>query len=99
MDRRKFLLAAAALPLCAHAQPKNMKDIQTLQNNWKNCLPAGVTVPLPTEPLKLSKEEWKKRLPDQLAYRVLREEATERAGRSEERRVGKECRSRGSRRR
>src|SRR5687768_5370397 len=86
MDRRKFLLAGAAAPLwlhplCAHAQPKRtMKDIQALQQNWKTFLPTGATVPSPTEPLKLSKEEWKKRLPNDLAYKVLREEATERAG-------------------
>jgi peptide-methionine (R)-S-oxide reductase len=91
MDRRKFLLAAAALPLCAHAQPKNMKDIQTLQNNWKSFLPAGTTTPSPSEPLKLSKDEWRKRLPNDLSYRVLREEATERAGTSplnDEKRAG-----------
>ena len=92
MDRRKFILAAAALPLCAHAQPKNMKDIQTLQNNWKTFLPAGTaSVPSPNEPLKLSKDEWRKRLPNDLSYRVLREEATERAGTSplnEEKRPG-----------
>ena len=83
MDRRRFLLAAAALPLCAHAQRKTMKDIQALQNNWKSFLPAGTaSTPSPNEPLKLSKEEWRKRLPNDLSYRVLREEATERAGTS-----------------
>src|SRR5687768_1033318 len=87
MDRRKFLLGLGAAPLaatsfCAHAQTKTrtMKDIETLQQNWKTFLPAGATVPAPTEPLKLSKEEWRKRLPNDLAYKVLREEATERAG-------------------
>jgi peptide-methionine (R)-S-oxide reductase len=87
MDRRKFVFALGAAPLCvhpffAHAQPKTMKDIQALQNNWKGFLPAGVSVPSPTEPLKLSKDEWRKRLPNELTYRVLREEATERAGTS-----------------
>ena len=82
MDRRTFVLALAAAPFCAHAQPKTMKDIESLQNNWKGFLPAGVSVPSPTEPLKLSNEEWRKRLPNELAYRVLREEATERAGTS-----------------
>jgi peptide-methionine (R)-S-oxide reductase len=81
MDRRTFVLALAAAPFCAHAQPKTMKDIQALQSNWKNFLPTGASVPSPTEPLKLSKDEWRKRLPND-AYRVLREEDTERAGTS-----------------
>src|SRR5262245_66312731 len=85
MDRRKCLLAGATAPLfCsfgAHAQPKRtMKDIETLQSNWKSFLPTGTNVPSAAEPLKLSKEEWRKRLPNDLSYRVLREEATERAG-------------------
>jgi peptide-methionine (R)-S-oxide reductase len=96
MDRRKFVLAAAAAPLCAHsflarAQGRSMKDIKALQENWKSLLPAGVTVPSPAEPLKLSKDEWRKRLPNELAYKVLREESTERAGSSplnEEKRPG-----------
>jgi len=95
MERRKLLLALAAAPLaftriCAHAQAKSMKDIEALQKNWKNFLPTGATVPSASEPLKLSKEEWKKRLPPQ-SYNVLREEGTERAGTSplnEEKRAG-----------
>jgi peptide-methionine (R)-S-oxide reductase len=80
MQRRKFLLALAAAPFCAHAQPKRtMKDIEALQSNWKTFLPAGATVPAASEPLKLSKDEWKKRLPGE-SYKVLREEGTERAG-------------------
>ena len=83
MDRRNFLLALAAAPLCVHAQPKTMKDIQTLQNSWKSFLPAGTaSTPSPGDALKLSKDEWRKRLPNDLSYRVLREEATERAGTS-----------------
>src|ERR1700741_2839259 len=95
MDRRKFLLALGATPLIrpfhVHAQAKTMKDIEALQKNWKSLLPAGVSVPSAAEPLKLSKDEWKKRLPDSMAYRVLREEGTGRAGSSplkEERRPG-----------
>jgi peptide-methionine (R)-S-oxide reductase len=95
MERRKLLLALAAAPLaftriCAHAQAKTMKDIDALQKNWKNFLPAGATVPSASEPLKLSKDEWKKRLPPQ-SYNVLREEGTERAGTSplnDEKRAG-----------
>ena len=84
MDRRLFLLGLAAAPWCAHAQPKRlrtMKDIEALQKNWKTFLPAGATVPAASEPLKLSKDEWKKRLAPP-SYNVLREEGTERAGTS-----------------
>jgi len=52
-----------------------------MQSDWKTFLAPGTAVPSPTEPLKLSKEEWRKRLPPQ-AYGVLREENTERAGTS-----------------
>jgi peptide-methionine (R)-S-oxide reductase len=96
MERRKLLLALAAAPLaftriCAHAQAKTMKDIEALQKNWKTFLPAGATVPAAGEALKLSKDEWRKRLPHDLTYKVLREEATERAGSSalnDEKRAG-----------
>ena len=81
MDRRTFVLALAAAPFGALAQPKNMKEIEALQKNWKTFLPAGASVPAASEPLKLSKDEWKKRLPGE-AYKVLREEGTERAGTS-----------------
>lgn len=84
MDRRTFVfgLAAAPLTLGVHAAPPStMKDIEALQKAWKTLLPAGATVPSPEEPLKLSKDEWKKRLPGE-SYKVLREEATERAGSS-----------------
>ncbi len=84
MDRRTFVLGLAVAPWCAHAQTKSMrtmKDIEALQSNWKSLLAAGTTVPAAGEPLKLSKEEWRKRLPGE-SYRVLREEATERAGTS-----------------
>jgi peptide-methionine (R)-S-oxide reductase len=59
------------------AQVKDMKGIEELQKNWMALLAPGVTVPKPTEPLKLSKEEWRKRL-DKAQFYVLREEGTER---------------------
>lgn len=87
MKRRTLLQALAAAPLAAFAwdafgaPPKTMKEVEALQSNWKTLLAEGVVVPSATEPLKLSKEEWRKRL-DPLAYNVLREEGTERAGTS-----------------
>jgi peptide-methionine (R)-S-oxide reductase len=85
MDRRTFVLGLAAAPLwipgALAAPPASMKGIEELQKGWKSLLPAGASVPSPTEPLKLSKEEWKKRLPAE-AYKVLRDEGTERAGTS-----------------
>jgi peptide-methionine (R)-S-oxide reductase len=58
-----------------------MKGIEELQKNWKMLLAQGAKVPPPNEPLKLSNDEWRKRL-DKMAYKVLREEGTERAGSS-----------------
>ncbi len=65
------------------AQPKvkDMKNVTELQKNWKIYLAEGFKAPLPSEPLKLSKEEWRKRLLP-AAYSVLRDEGTERAGSS-----------------
>jgi peptide-methionine (R)-S-oxide reductase len=63
------------------AQASAMKDIQELQKNWKALLADGVKVPLPSEPLKLSKDEWRKRLNAE-QFDILREEGTERPGSS-----------------
>ena len=88
MTRReslKFFLAAGIWTVLRGrldaAQPSSMKDIENLQKNWKALLADGVKVPLPSEPLKLSKEEWRKRL-DAAQFNVLREEGTERPGTS-----------------
>jgi peptide-methionine (R)-S-oxide reductase len=58
-----------------------MKEVEALQNNWRALLADGVTVPLPTQKLKLSKDEWRKRL-DANQFYILREEGTERPGSS-----------------
>src|SRR5882672_1534999 len=63
------------------AQPTSMKDIENLQKNWKALLADGIKLPLPSEPLKLSKEEWRKRL-DPTQFNILREEGTEPPGTS-----------------
>lgn len=63
------------------AQASSMKDIEAVQKNWQDLLSQGVKVPLPSEALKLSKDEWRKRL-DATQFYVLREEGTERPGTS-----------------
>ena len=79
MKRRTLLGWFALSPFFAHvhAQPKTMEGIKKMQDNWKSFLAPGVQVPSASEPLKLAKDEWKKRLQG-LAYAVLREEDTER---------------------
>ena len=89
MDRRNWLKALALTPLAGLtgwwiARPafaKGEKAVEELQKNSKTLLAEGAEVASGTEPLKLSKEEWKKRLSPQ-AYEVLRKEGTERAGSS-----------------
>ena len=96
MDRRTLLRFLALSPLAAAPagvlaqRTITMSDVKNMEANWKTFLADGAKVPSPAEPLKLSKDEWKKRLQG-LAYDVLREEGTERAGTSplnDEKRAG-----------
>jgi peptide-methionine (R)-S-oxide reductase len=88
MTRRGFLQALLATFIWTAwkepgnaAQPASRKDIEKLQKNWKALLVEGIKVPLPSETLKLSKDEWRKRL-DAAQFHILREEGTERPGSS-----------------
>jgi peptide-methionine (R)-S-oxide reductase len=88
MKRRVFLqglslsaLGSSLLATAQAAQAATMKEIESMQKNWRALLAANFKAPAPTEPLKLSKDEWRKRL-DKAQFNVLREEGTERAGTS-----------------
>jgi peptide-methionine (R)-S-oxide reductase len=92
MNRRAILNALAGLSLAglagiagrAAAQPAKGTPgvtVKDVQDNWKSLLAPGADIAKDSTPLKLSKDEWKKRLtPAQ--YLVLRDEGTERAGTS-----------------
>lgn len=88
MQRRGFLrgltlavLGPSLFNTVQAATASTMKDIETMQKNWRALLAPGFKAPAPTEALKLSNDEWRKRL-DKPQYNVLREEGTERAGTS-----------------
>jgi peptide-methionine (R)-S-oxide reductase len=63
------------------AQALSVKDVEKLQKNWQDLLASGFKSPLPSDTLKLTKDEWRKRLTADQFY-ILREEGTERPGSS-----------------
>jgi peptide-methionine (R)-S-oxide reductase len=89
MERRGFIQRVAALVALGAATGREVmaaaapdkKTVDELQKNWKALLAEGTPEVPATPPLKLSKDEWRKKL-DPMAYDVLREEGTERAGTS-----------------
>ena len=88
MTRRQLLLGLFAASLWAGfekkgsaAPPSTMKDIEQMQKNWKSLLAERFKAPLPSDALKFTKAQWRKRLTGEQFY-ILREEGTERAGSS-----------------
>ncbi len=84
MTRRGFLHGLLALGVWGGlwgrgiaAPPSSMKGIEELQKNWKGLLADGVKVPLASDRLQLSKDQWRKRL-EPFQFYILRKEGTER---------------------
>ena len=79
MNRRTWLqglFAAAGSAVASHvgaAAGTASKEVEALQKNWRMLLAQGAAAPSPAEKLKLSQDEWRKRL-DRKQYHVLREE-------------------------
>ena len=87
MKRREFirLILVAPLAIVAAVRARSVwpgeaqgdKSLDKIRKNWKSLLRPDAKVSLSAEPLKKSKEEWKKSLSAE-QFSVLREEGTER---------------------
>jgi peptide-methionine (R)-S-oxide reductase len=53
--------------------------LEQIQSQWREYLPADAEPVSADDKLKLSKDEWRARLADPMAFEVLRREGTERA--------------------
>lgn len=87
MQRRDFLRAAAqtalgTLAMCraplTWASDRARKMLEELHKQWRDYLPAGFETVSAEDKLKLSKQAWREKLTQPLAFDVLRREATER---------------------
>jgi len=98
MLRRTFLRRLTLMPLAvagarlagAAGKPPTNAEVVAIQDDWRKLLAANADVARSAEPLVLTNDEWKKRLPAPV-YRVLREEGTEPPGSSplnDEKRAG-----------
>jgi len=87
MTRRKILqgmLVAGGWSVfrsMGFAGQPSMRQIENMRKSWKALLADSVKVPLPSEPLKLPQEQWRKRL-NAAQFDVLRQAGTERPGSS-----------------
>jgi peptide-methionine (R)-S-oxide reductase len=87
MTRRKILQLTVAAGLwqvfrgIGLAAAPSAKEIDAMRNSWKTLLADGVKVPLPSQPLKLSQEGWRKRL-SAAQFEILRQAGTEPPGSS-----------------
>jgi len=81
MKRRAFLSSLAALALLPWhrvlAEGTVRPALDDIRNRWKKLLAPNADIATSSAPLKLSAEEWRKRLTTE-QYAVLREEDTER---------------------
>ena len=87
MTRRHLLLSIMTTGLAiltktgAQAAANPAVSVESLQKNWQALLADGVKLPAAKDTLKLSKDEWRKRLTAE-QFDILREEGTERPGSS-----------------